>query len=311
MAISIRKLAKAKGLRQRELAEILQTDQSVVSLIVNGHRRLTEDHIELLLQRFGAEELAKYEIQEEEVRRMQADMTIYATDLVEEVEERVQQQLSHPKREDAEVVETLEAIPILSPDQVKSPNFDVKSHVDNGSDQIKRLPIAQILAKFGEFEVVSPTYRDSMIPAYMPGDFLFVQYKRDWHCAMMLKQGIYLIDTTIHGSILCMIEDMEDGKLRLTFKNSKKYKPMIIDKDIVLSVATVSFFIRMGDMAFDVEDTAYLQHLLDCQIDQYNQLMVQYGKTGDRVDRIISQNEHLISNHERIIDVLIGEKKNN
>lgn len=199
-----------------------------------------------------------------------------------------------PRVEDAEVIETLEAVPVLSHDQVKAPNFDVKRHVDSGSKQIQRLPIAQILAKFGEFEVVSPTYRDSMIPAYMPGDFLFVQYKRDWDNTKSLKQGIYLIDMRIHGSILCMAEDMEDGTLKLSFKNSKKYKPMVIPKDIVLSVATVSFLIRMGDMAFDVEDTAYLQHLLDCQIDQYNQLMVQYGKTGDRVSRVIDQNQQLI-----------------
>lgn len=210
--------------------------------------------------------------------------------------------VSEPRVEDAEVIETLEAVPVLSHDQVKAPNFDVKRHVDSGSKQIQRLPIAQILAKFGEFEVVSPTYRDSMIPAYMPGDFLFVQYKRDWDNTKSLKQGIYLIDMRIHGSILCMAEDMEDGTLKLSFKNSKKYKPMVIPKDIVLSVATVSFLIRMGDMAFDVEDTAYLQHLLDCQIDQYNQLMVQYGKTGDRVSRVIDQNQQLI-------DTLIGKLK--
>ncbi len=207
-----------------------------------------------------------------------------------------------PRVEDAEIIKTLEAVPVLSHDQVKAPNFDVKRHVDSGSKQIQRLPIAQILAKFGEFEVVSPTYRDSMIPAYMPGDFLFVQYKRDWDNTQSLKQGIYLIDMRIHGSILCMAEDMGDGTLKLSFKNSKKYKPMVIPKDIVLSVATVSFLIRMGDMAFDVEDTAYLQHLLDCQIDQYNQLMVQYGKTGDRVSRVIDQNQQLI-------DTLIGKLK--
>ena len=53
--VNLRKLAKAYGLRQRELAEILKTDQSVVSLIVNGHRRLTEDQYEALVARFGAD----------------------------------------------------------------------------------------------------------------------------------------------------------------------------------------------------------------------------------------------------------------
>lgn len=287
---------------QSELSDVLGLKQPQVSLLLNGKRKILEKHEEAMRAKYGS--LIDPYFVEKKVSKV-GGVTILPAAVIDDIKN----EWSQPKAEEAEVVETLEAVPILSPDQVKSPNFDVKLHVDNGSDQIQRLPIAQILAKFGEFEVVSPTYRDSMIPAYMPGDFLFVQYKRDWNSEIMLKQGIYLIDTTIHGSILCMIEDMEDGRLRLTFKNSKKYKPMVIPKDIVLSVATVSFFIRMGDMAFDVEDTAYLQHLLDCQIDQYNQLMVQYGKTGDRVDRIISQNEHLISNHERIIDVLISEKK--
>lgn len=306
--ILLKRLLKEKRMKQKEFAQLLGVDETTVSLISNGFRPMPDEMRRALDEMFGADFVAKYEVQKF-TEPTQVSATILPSEIVEEVEERVRQQLSHPKHEDVEVIESLEAVPILSADQVKAPNFDVKSHVDNGSDLIQRLPIAQILAKFGEFNVVSPTYRDSMIPAYMPGDFLFVQYKQDWNRTLTLKQGIYLIDTTIHGSILCMVEDLEDGKLRLTFKNSKKYKPMVIQKDIVLSVATVSFFIRMGDMAFDVEDTAYLQHLLDCQIDQYNQLMVQYGKTGDRVDRIISQNEHLIRNHDRIIDVLISEKK--
>lgn len=301
--LNIKQFVFDYSIPQSELSDVLGLKQPQVSLLLNGKRKILEKHEEAMRAKYGS--LIEPYFVEKKVSRGVGGVTIFPASVVDDIKN----ELSQPKAEDVEVVEALEAVPILSPDQVKSPNFDVKQHVDNGSDQIQRLPIAQILAKFGEFNVVSPTYRDSMIPAYMPGDFLFVQYKQDWNRALTLKQGIYLIDTTIHGSILCMIEDMEDGRLRLTFKNSKKYKPMVIPKDIVLSVATVSFFIRMGDMAFDVEDTAYLQHLLDCQIDQYNQLMVQYGKTGDRVDRIISQNEHLISNHERIIDVLISDKK--
>ena len=206
-----------------------------------------------------------------------------------------------PRVEDAEIIETLEAIPVITTDQAKAPDVDVKKLVLSGSKEVKRLSIWEFFAKFGEFDAVCPTYRDSMIPTYVPGDFLFIKYKQVTNDSY-IKQGRYLLDTREHGTILCIVEDTEDGWLTLSFKNARKYKPMRVKKEDIMSIADIVLMVRMGDMAFDVMDTAQMQQQLAIKDEQFRLLMEQYNKTGDRVNRVIDQNQYLI-------DALIGKLK--
>lgn len=207
-----------------------------------------------------------------------------------------------PRVEDAEVIETLEAIPVITTDQAKAPGVDIAKLVLSGSKKVKRLSIWEFFEKFGEFDAICPTYRDSMIPTYVPGDFLFIKYKQVTN-ESYIKQGRYLLDTREHGTILCIVEDTEDGWLTLSFKNARKYKPMRIKKEDVMSIADIVLMVRMGDMAFDVMDTAQMQQQLAIKDEQFRLLMEQYNKTGDRVNRVIDQNQYLI-------DALIGKLKN-
>lgn len=206
-----------------------------------------------------------------------------------------------PRIEDAEVIETLEAIPVITTDQAKAPGVDVKKLVLSGSKEVKRLSIGEFFGKFGEFDAICPTYRDSMIPTYVPGDFLFIKYKQVTN-ESYIKQGRYLLDTREHGTILCIVEDTEDGWLTLSFKNARKYKPMRVKKEDIMSIADIVLMVRMGDMAFDVMDTAQMQQQLAIKDEQFRLLMEQYNKTGDRVNRVIDQNQQLI-------DTLIGKLK--
>lgn len=211
---------------------------------------------------------------------------------------------TEPKAEDAEIIETLEAIPVISTEQAKAPDVDVKALVQSGSSKVKRLSIWEFFEKFGEFDAICPTYRDSMIPTYVPGDFLFIKYKQVTD-ESYIKQGRYLLDTREHGMILCIVEDTEDGWLTLSFKNARKYKPMRVKKEDVMSIADIVLMVRMGDMAFDVMDVAQLQQQMAVKDEQYRLLMEQYNKTGDRVNRVIDQNQQLINT---LIDVVKKEK---
>lgn len=211
---------------------------------------------------------------------------------------------TEPKAEDAEIIETLEAIPVISTEQAKAPDVDVKALVQSGSSKVKRLSIWEFFEKFGEFDAICPTYRDSMIPTYVPGDFLFIKYKQVTN-ESYIKQGRYLLDTREHGTILCIVEDTEDGWLTLSFKNARKYKPMRVKKEDVMSIADIVLMVRMGDMAFDVMDVAQLQQQMAVKDEQYRLLMEQYNKTGDRVNRVIDQNQQLINT---LIDVVKKEK---
>lgn len=217
---------------------------------------------------------------------------------------------AEPKVEDAEIIETLEAIPVISTEQAKAPNIDVKALVQSGSNEVKRLSIWEFFEKFGEFDAICPTYRDSMIPTYVPGDFLFIKYKQVTN-ESYIKQGRYLLDTREHGTILCIVEDTEDGWLTLSFKNSRKYKPMRVKKEYVMSIADIVLMVRMGDMAFETIDIGALQVQLDKKDMQIDNLFAQLGsltnqmdKQGDRTNRVIDQIEDALEQNKRLVNLM-------
>lgn len=218
--------------------------------------------------------------------------------------------LTTPKAEDVEDVETLEAIPVITTDQAKAPNVDVRKLVMSGSSQVKRLSIWEFFEKFGEFDAICPTYRDSMIPTYVPGDFLFIKYKQVTN-ESYIKQGRYLLDTREHGTILCIVEDTEDGYLTLSFKNARKYKPMRVKKEDVMSIADIVLMVRMGDMAFETVDIGALQVQLDKKDMQIDNLFAQLGsltnqmdKQGDRTNRVIDQIEDALEQNKRLVNLM-------
>lgn len=217
---------------------------------------------------------------------------------------------AEPKAEDAEIIETLEAIPVITTDQAKAPGVDVKELVLSGSKEVKRLSIGEFFGKFGEFDAICPTYRDSMIPTYVPGDFLFIKYKQVTN-ESYIKQGRYLLDTREHGTILCIVEDTEDGWLTLSFKNARKYKPMRVKKEDVMSIADIVLMVRMGDMAFETVDIGALQVQLDKKDMQIDNLFAQLGsltnqmdKQGDRTNRVIDQIEDALEQNKRLVNLM-------
>lgn len=214
---------------------------------------------------------------------------------------------AEPKAEDAEIIETLEAIPIVSLEQAKAPDFDVKRHIFGNSAEIERKNFYEwfvtIIKQVGLFEAVSPVVSDRMMPTYMPNDRIFSKYLPATNDTY-IEQGIYLLDTD-SGNVLCNVRDLDNGSLELTFDNSRKYRPRIIKKKDVKSIAQVVMTLRFGTMAFDVMDIAQLQQQMEVKDEQYRLLMEQYNKTGDRVNRVIDQNQQLINT---LIDVVKKEK---
>ena len=215
---------------------------------------------------------------------------------------------SDPKAEDAEIIETLEAIPIVSLEQAKAPDFDVKRHVFGNSAEIERKNFNEwfvtIIKQVGLFDVVSPVVSDRMMPTYMPNDRIFSKYLLHVTNDTYIEQGIYLLDTD-SGNVLCNVRDLDDGTLELTFDNSRKYRPRIIKKKDVMSIAQVVMTLRFGTMAFDVMDVAQLQQQMEVKDEQYRSLMEQFDKTGDRVKLIIEQNQQLIDSNQRMVERII------
>lgn len=279
--ISLRKLAKAHNLRQRELADIIDTDQSVVSLIVNGHRRLNEEQIERLRARFGDAELAKFDC-EEEVRHTTADLTFYSQELVEEVRSEVREELRdqlQPKPEDAEVIEAEEVIvPYVSEDLAAKPNTDVRELVR--ADKVERVNIMDLL---GSFDFVQPVFRQAMAPLYNRGDLLFLRYvpltNED-----TIPDGEYMVDTMKYGSMLGHIHDDGDGAFTISYVNPL-YSPLKIRKTDTASIAVVVNHLRAGGSAMDYD----MVRMLNVKETQLSDALRIIEKSGDRADRLIEQ----------------------
>lgn len=307
--LMLKRLLRSEKMSQKDLAAQLGIDEASMSLIVNGRRDMSIEMRKAIDALFGADKVAQFDIQPI-TQPTQVQATIYSSGVKDDLREELCSEYSQPKPEDAEVIEPLEAIPVITTDQAKAPGIDVKELVLSGSSEVKRLSIWEFFEKFGEFDAICPTYRDSMIPTYVPGDFLFIKYKQVTNDSY-IKQGRYLLDTREHGSILCIVEDTEDGWLTLSFKNARKYKPMRIKKEDVMSIADIVLMVRMGDMAFETVDIGSLQMQLDKKDMQIDSLFAQLGsltnqmdKQGDRTNRVIDQIEDALEQNKRLVNLM-------
>lgn len=305
--LMLKRLLRSEKMSQKDLAAQLGIDEASMSLIVNGRRDMSIEMRKAIDALFGADKVAQFDIQPI-TQPTQVQATIYPSGVIDDLREEVRSEYSQPKAEDAEIIETLEAIPIVSLEQAKAPDFDVKRHVFGKSAEIERKNFFEwfvtIVKQVGLFEVVSPVVSDRMMPTYMPNDRIFSKYLLHATNDTYIEQGIYLLDTD-SGNILCNVRDLDNGSLELTFDNSRKYKPRIIKKKDVKSIAQVVMALRFGTMAFDVMDIAQLQQQMEVKDEQYRLLMEQYNKTGDRVNRVIDQNQQLINT---LIDVVKKSK---
>lgn len=307
--LMLKRLLRSEKMSQKDLAAQLGIDEASMSLIVNGRRDMSIEMRKAIDALFGADKVAQFDIQPI-TQPTQVQATIYPSGVIDDLREELRSEYSQPKAEDAEIVETLEAIPVITTDQAKAPGINVKELVLSGSSEVKRLSIWEFFEKFGEFDAICPTYRDSMIPTYVPGDFLFIKYKQVTNDSY-IKQGRYLLDTREHGSILCAVEDTEDGWLTLSFKNARKYKPMRIKKEDVMSIADIVLMVRMGDMAFETIDIGALQVQIDKKDMQIDNLFAQLGsltnqmdKQGDRTNRVIDQIEDALEQNKRLVNLM-------
>lgn len=302
--LNIKQFVFDYSIPQSELSDVLGLKQPQVSLLLNGKRKILDKHEEAMRAKYGS--LIDPYFVEKKVSRGAGGVTIFPAAVIDDIKN----ELSQPKSEDIEVIEPLEAIPVITTDQAKAPGIDVKELVLSGSKEVKRLSIWEFFEKFGEFDAICPTYRDSMIPTYVPGDFLFIKYKQVTN-ESYIKQGRYLLDTREHGTILCIVEDTEDGWLTLSFKNARKYKPMRVKKEDVMSIADIVLMVRMGDMAFETIDIGALQVQLDKKDMQIDNLFAQLGsltnqmdKQGDRTNRVIDQIEDALEQNKRLVNLM-------
>ncbi len=283
--LDFKRLMFDKNLSQKKLGEIMGIDQPTVSGIINGRRDLRPRHIKGLVEEFGADEVAKYEISDEEFYRSlsrPAQVTIFPTQVVEEVREEVRDELRdqlQPKAEDVEVIEPEEVVvPYVSEDLASKPNTDVRELVR--ADKVERVNVMDLL---GSFDFVQPVFRQAMAPLYNRGDLLFLRYvpltNED-----TIPDGEYMVDTIKYGSMLGHIHDDGDGAFTISYVNPL-YSPLKIRKADTASIAVVVNHLRAGGSAMDYD----MVRMLNVKETQLSDALRIIEKSGDRADRLIEQ----------------------
>ena len=77
--VNIKQLIKDRGISQLELSRLLNEHTSVISLMVNGKREVTDAHLRKLEAIFGVEEIAKYDgLTDEDIAERQVRIDIKA-----------------------------------------------------------------------------------------------------------------------------------------------------------------------------------------------------------------------------------------
>lgn len=201
---------------------------------------------------------------------------------------------AEPTAEDAEIIETLEAIPIVSIEQAKEPGLNVKELVLSGSKDVKTISWVEFIKKLAPFDAIYTTYTDRMSPLYVPGEFLFTKYLHPAE-GETIMQGVYLIDTRQHGSFLCRLCDNLDGTLTASFDKCDSYAPITYKREDVTSIGEVAFSVRLGELTFDVANVADLKAQRQFKDEQIRILATQLDKQGDRANRLVDHIDRLVT----------------
>ena len=265
-----KRLLKEKRMKQKDFAQLLGVDETTVSLISNGFRPMPDEMRRALDEMFGADFVAKYEVQKF-TEPTQVSATILPSEIVEEVEERVRQQMGIPKREDIEVIEAeeveLKVTPILTPDIINQPGVDIKEGIEQGTLPVITKPTQDIVP-----EGVVKVYleNDEMAPDIEANDPVLIRWMDTIDA--VIPGRMYFVDL-YRGAVVRWLFPQQDGTLLLRSKNAPD---MIVAMDSVKSISEVVSIWKRPKCMPTEHHTMYEE--LRRRDDQMDELLAQHGR---------------------------------
>lgn len=266
--LRLKQLAFDLSLKQREIADIIGVDQSVVSLMMNGRRNITKQHLDRLEERFGADVISKYDIGEVEPQSRQAEVTIIPSSVVDDIKA----ELSQANSEDAVAI----AEPVIVPPSImQRPETDAKEWVESREAQANadRLQIAGILKAT---DMVWKVEDEAMRPTLFQGEFVLIKEMDD--NAEIVDGRVYAIDTKYHGNLIRRVYD-EGDSYRLEPINKDGYSSVSINKD--------SGYNRRYRILCHLSTEISILPDVDEERRRQDRLIEEVGRAGNRVDRLI------------------------
>lgn len=278
--VNLKQLMFDYGLKQSDLASILEISQSLVSKVLRGERGVPCYYVDKLTSHFGDAVIKKYTVPDKPFTpsTQEATVTILDPEMVEELKEELIEEVRSE-----EIKKTI----VLTPDIIRDPDINIKQELKAGNLDEYAKPTQDILPVH---TAKAYTYCDDMEPEIRAGEPVLVQ---------LLPKGIainpgqmYFIDLP-SGAIIRYIMREEDGKLYLKARNSS-YGDMVVDRKDVQSLSLVRIILR-SPRSMTNKETVLAEmierkdeHLSD-MLATNNKLIDELCKRNERTDKMMDE----------------------
>ena len=251
-----------KSLTQNYLGKIIGEQQSVVSLLVNNHRKPLKRHLDALVGAFGADTIDQYTIPDDAYAPQQTTATIVPFEVIEEAK--------------AEIIEA-ESIPVLPPEVASKIGCDIQEYVRENGDELESINPSQLLSKA---DLAEKVLKASMMPTFMPDDIVFVRFLPKE--TKIIDGNTYYLDLKSHPTMIRKVK-IEGDLLRLVAQHPD-YADIIITPADIINVARIVGLLRMTFADYYAEVDAIRKR----KDEQIESLIQQIDKAGEREARLIS-----------------------
>lgn len=278
----LKALAEHLNITQMRLAEVLETDQSQVSLMMNKKRRIRLEHIEKLRARYG--DIVDAYRTDAPPQRVPAATMSPAPEQAYTVRD-IQGDYSAERSVAAVVVEP---IPLVPDAVLRNPDKDIIEWMETSEAQ-KGAHFFDIFDILRRAKFAIKTDDDSMAPALFQNEYVLM---RPIDRSTRIVNGKpYGIETTTAEAMIRILYDKGDSILAVAL--NKQYGDMEIPKSEVVRLHQPIFHgsTRLSIVPDQSSEVLAKDGQIAQQGAQIDSLIAQLDKSGERVDRLIDMIE--------------------
>lgn len=269
--VDIKRLIFDKSLNQRSIAQILDCQQSEVSLFANGKRSMSDEQLQKLIDYFGKDTIEAYALPDKpfEGCPREATVTLLSRETVEEVRKDIEEEIMG-----------VESFPVLPEEVATKLGVDIREYIEESGSELEHINPSKMLRNADMAERI---LRTSMLPTFQPDDIVFVRFLQD---KMKIVDGdTYYIDSKNRPTMIRQIKFEENNKLRLIAKN-EQYGDIVMDRGDINNVAIIVGLLRMNFS------------------DQYTELEALRRKRDNQLDRVLEVVEQQSVQQGKLIDFI-------
>ena len=166
------------------------------------------------------------------------NMKVVPAEVVEEIKDEIREEVIEEIK--AEVIEEIKqeaAITVIPIEIANQVDVDIQKYIEENESELKKLTPSDLT---GDVDGVEEIRKDSMSPALVPGDKVFLKFLK--HKSHIVDGTVYYFNLRNRPTMIRQVK-IEGDKLRLIAFNSQ-YSDIITDFDNVLRVADVNGMYR-------------------------------------------------------------------